>query len=263
MFVSLKESLVHEVFLVEPRHVGFLKGKPTQFIPTHDRQQKHPGIRIVGSILLIGVMVIAGIQILSSSFDDAAVRLFGIETQAIVVRKGIETAAQPDDTQYLVFYEYDAAQQHYQHQQHVSLSTFTRLNEGDRVAVKYLRTAPEAATLRESSLDPSRLFILIVCIIFVVISIANLRFGLYLLGTERKFNEQGSVLYGSIIDTGGTKNGSDWHGAKIRYQFVSPRGRTITGSAYKPSVSLKKEDIPPVGTRIAVLYVNDQLFHIL
>jgi hypothetical protein len=263
VFVSLKESLVHEVFLVEPKHVGFLKGKPTQFIPSHDRHQNHPGFRIVGSVVLILVLVIAALQILSSTFDDAAIRLFGVEAQATIVRKGMEDTTQPNDNQYFVFYEYDAAQQHFQREQHVSVSTFTRLKEGDQVAVKYLRNAPEAATLAEASLDPSHLFILIVCIIFVIISIANLRFGLHLLGTERKFNEQGSVLYGSIIDTGGAKNGNHWHKAEIRYQFVSPRGRSITGSAYKTSVPLKKEEIPPVGTRIAVLYVNDQLFHIL
>ena len=263
MFVSLKESLIHEVFLVEPKHVGFLKGKPTQFVPIHDRHQKHPGIRIVGSIILIGVMVIAGIQILSSTFDDAAVRLFGVETQATIVRKGTEAAAHQSDNQYFVFFEYNAAQQHFQREQYVSLSTFTRLNEGDRVSVKYLRTAPETATLRESSLDPSQLFLLIVCTIFAIISIANLRLGLQLLGTERKFNEHGSVLYGKIIDTRGTKNGNNWHGAEISYQFASPRGKAITASAYKVSVALFKNEIPPVGTRIAVLYVNDQLFHIL
>jgi hypothetical protein len=263
VFVSLKESLVHEVFLVEPRHVGFLKGKPTQFIPIQERHQNHPGFRIVGSAILIVMMVIAAIQILRSSFDDVAIRLFGVEAQGTIVRKWTEAGLPPADDQYFVFFEYDAAQQHFQREQHVSLSTFTRLKEGDPVAVRYLRTAPEAATLGESKLDSPRAFILIICIVFVIISIANLRLGLRLLDTERKFTEHGSVLYGKIIQTRGTKNGNDWHGAEIQYQFVSPRGKTITSSAYKQAVPLRKSDIPPIGTKIAVLYVNDQLFHIL
>ncbi|MBZ0288888.1 MAG: hypothetical protein K8I30_14825, partial [Anaerolineae bacterium] len=225
--------------------------------------QNHPGFRIVGSSILMVLMVIAIIQILSTAFDDAMIRLLGVETQATIVRKWMEAGVPPGDDQYFVFFEYDAAQQHFQREQHVSLSTFTRLKEGDLVAIRYLRTAPEAATLGDATLDPPSAFMLILCIIFAIICIANLRLGLHLLGTERRFNEHGSVLYGRIIQTRGAKNGNDWHGAEIQYQFVSPRGKTIISSAYKTSVPLKKQDIPPVGTKIAVLYVNDQLFHIL
>ncbi|MEO8613157.1 MAG: DUF3592 domain-containing protein [Chloroflexota bacterium] len=240
-----------------------MREKPTPFIPFYDRHQNHPGFRIVGSILLIFVIFVAAILVLETTFDDTLIRLFGVETQGTIVRKWAEGSADQSNNQYYVFFEYDVAQQHFQRQRPVSLPVFRQLREGDLVAIKYLRTAPATATLSESRLDPNLILILVLGVLGIVISIVNVRVGMQLLNRERTFKELGSVLLGKITQTGGVKYGKTWHNAEIRYQFVSPRGRSITGSAYKTSLPLKKEEIPPVGTRIAVLYVNDQLFHIL
>jgi hypothetical protein len=266
MFAKLPDdSPVREVFLFEPRHEGFLRGKPTDFIPTERRKNDNPSYLVLVGLICLVTSFLFGCHLISTLIDNSLLQHFGIETAGYVVEKWAETQDK-NDSRYYVTYEYDVGTQHFRHKQEIQQGTFTRLSEGETISIKYIQNVPGTSRLIESTnTDSTSLFLLALTIILIPLGIGSIRQAHSITVNDRKLTESGSIVLGKITQIGGTVSNGRWYNAEIWYQFASPHGngKPISDRAYKLSAPLVAGGVPAVGTRIAVLYVNNQLFHIL
>jgi hypothetical protein len=74
---------------------------------------------------------------------------------------------------------------------------------------------------------------------------------------------KGRLLQASIRECTGRLEMPDWFDLYIEYQFTSPMGKSIVNRQWNNRVDLKNVELPPPGTQLLVLYVNDWLYRLM
>ncbi len=110
------------------------------------------------------------------------------------------------------------------------------------------------------------LMIWIVPVVFVGLGIILVIIGRAISQRERRLSSRGQLIYGTLTSISSNTDGDDFM-VLVDYRFVTPQGREIDkGNRYSQHYKanhLAKQPLPPVGTRIAIWYVDDKTYKIL
>jgi hypothetical protein len=142
----------------------------------------------------------------------------------------------------------------------VSASDYERLGEGTPVTVRYLPDDPHVSRIVGVSRDPAWIFVFFSLLAFAS-AVAAAVLGVRDSRRKARLERDGIPLEGKLVSA--TLGGEDEKElARVDYSFTSPTGRSLVGFAYVQG-SARRGTPPPVGTPVAVLYLDDALHRLL
>jgi hypothetical protein len=245
-------------FLLHPAHAGFLDNSNRRLF----------GVTRV-HLILIGVIALLciglGVGMISHAITEQAVRdslaQNGVEALATIT-DGHMTRGRSNS--YYLEYSYDAKVngdlQSFTREESVSRELYERAEIGSHMTIHYLPDDPGTARILDDAFNG---------VIFLVIGLAlagGSLVGMYVLmrqyRRDRMLERDGQILTGSI-----TKSSVSGYGNKrqvtIHYEFHSPLGVPLKGSQSQRRRDLDRQDLPPEGTRVAVVYCDDSTYRML
>jgi hypothetical protein len=80
---------------------------------------------------------------------------------------------------------------------------------------------------------------------------------------QQRLGREGVILKAELIRARHDSSDESVYDIRCEYRFTNPAGVMMTGKSAGSRPDLKKEDYPPEGTPMLVLYVNDELFEAL
>lgn len=73
----------------------------------------------------------------------------------------------------------------------------------------------------------------------------------------------GQLLKGEVTKISGRLEMPGWFDLYLECQFTTPRGKVAKGHAMANRLDLQDKQLPPIGTSVAVLYVNNFLYRVM
>jgi hypothetical protein len=80
---------------------------------------------------------------------------------------------------------------------------------------------------------------------------------------QEKLAVQGVMLKAQLVRAREDKSEDTAYNIRCEYRFLNPLGREVSGTSSRYRQGMKKKDLPPAGTEMLVLYVDDKLFEAL
>ncbi len=202
----------------------------------------------------------------------------GVTTLATVVDR--YTSESDDSTDYYIVYEFryskpDGEPVVQRDEDRVSFDEYKRLGQGMKIQVIY---DPNDPTI--SSVKPPDIIELVKttgvlvfrlgflpCSVILLIPLAVL-FPFYILSLlgvwrERRFARHGKLIYGTLTSISGDTDYEYGFIIDMHYQFTTPDGRTLQKREQLTRNDLKDKPLPPVGTRIAIWYMDTKTYKAL
>jgi hypothetical protein len=191
----------------------------------------------------------------------------GVITSATVVDR--YTRESDDSTNYYIVYEFryskpDGEPVVQRDKDRVSFDKYERLEPGMQIEVFYDPNDPTISALQHPNifdlvLRSSFSFLwlgLVAFLLLVVISFASFIGG-------RRFARHGQLIYGTLTSISGDTDEDDDFIIDMHYQFTTPDGRTLQKREQLTRNDLKDKPLPPVGTRIAIWYMDTKTYKTL
>jgi hypothetical protein len=240
-----------EFFLLDPDHEQFAVGASHK-LPV-DRQ---------GCILFfLGIFVLAGLLIagkvarqwvhfviLSTSYA---------ETQGQVLDREIES---DDGATYYVTYRFVVDDRAHTVEESVSKTTYRAVREGQSLTVRYARHDPAIATV-----EPGRLGDVLLMTGFCLVWNGFILVVAWVLVREilkrRKLDRGGRRIVGQVVRCSGRRDSDGDFVLDLRFGFRSPQtGAWIEGKDSHIRRDLEDKPLPPPGTPLHVLYLDDKTY---
>ncbi len=224
-------------------------------------QQGGGVLLIVAAVCLVAAIVIAGPTFIAA--NSLAMRGKIVMGLVINSRYTISQGKSGPSYTYYVTYQYRLADERViSHEQVVSLGNYYRLTANTPVTVMYDPQNPTNAQLagndRDDSGYNSAMTMGVVVLVFgAIMGVVGTPILMRTLALQRSQ----TIVRGIIIGASGSTYKGNFT-AKIRYQFHSPSGRLLEGTNSARRNDLRR-DLPPTGTEVCVIYVNDKLYRML
>ncbi|MBZ0288886.1 MAG: DUF3592 domain-containing protein [Anaerolineae bacterium] len=248
----------NSIFLLHPAHASFLDNS----------NRKLFGVTVGQIILLLIVAVIcAGL--------GGGMTVYAVNEQTVqdtLAQNGVQALATITDgrvsrgrsTSYYLEYRYDAEVngdlRTFTREESVSRDLYDRAEIGGHLTVRYMPDDP--ATARAIDQPFNGLIFILMGLAFVAGSVIGIYALIRQYRRDRLLERDGQILTGSI-----TKSSVSGYGNKrqvhIKYEFHSPLGVPLKGSQSQRRRDLEKYDLPPEGTRVAVVYCDDNTYRVL
>jgi hypothetical protein len=255
-------SVASEVFLLNPKHAGFLTNEERRF---HDLERGSIILFFVVGVFFAGLGLVMVWQVLEEHTVLSRLENEGISATAHVTERGQSTSSDShgvSHTTYSVTYTFKDARtdQSYTRDQFVSSDFYYTVYKGDTILIRYLPDDPTVSRIMsESDLQD---FLLIPGATSLALDLAMLYVLIRQQRRNRRLIEEGQIVTGKISEiTGQSVKGG--YQVTVRYDFLSPYGNELSRKESLVRNDLRKVPLPAVGTPIAVVYVDDKLFRIL
>lgn len=244
-------------FLLQPAHARFLDGS--------DRKLYGSNMRLLVMITILGLICAAlGVGMASYALNEQAV-------QDALAKNGVQALATVTDghmtkgrsTTYYLTYSYDAKingqLQNFTNEEIVSAYLYDSTAIGAHVSIRYLPDDP--ATSRIVGESSNNFFLVAIGIAFLVGAVYMIFYFIRQYRRDRALERDGQIIMGSIVKSSisGVGNKRQVH---IQYTFNSPFGAELKGKQSERRRDVQPTDVPP-GTKVAVVYQNDQIFRAL
>jgi len=243
-----------QFFLLDPDNGAYVAGTSRR-LPAGG----HGCILLFMSIFVLAGLFIAGdlarkwvrFAVLSTSYA---------ETQGQVVYRRIES---DEGATYYVTYRYLAGDRAYSLEDAVAKVTYHSVEEGQSLTVRYARHDPAMATI-----EPGRAGGLLILTGFCL-AWNGLVFPIsWLLAREvhkrRRLGRRGQRIEGEIVDCTSHRDGDGDLVLDVRYRFRSPdTWLWIEGKGSQLRKDLEDRPLPPSGTAVHVLYLDDKTHLVL
>jgi hypothetical protein len=231
-------------------------------------------IRLFTKLLVLGcILLVINIWVVNSVIQDQLFLHHGLDTAVKISNctkwygsKGGRTASTLD-------YVYNINEQVYSGSIYLTNPWAWACEDypiGTYLRAVYLDSNPSTLRIKEFSASPLGEVVKYLCVI--VISLAAIPFmrrsaskhlKLYLQKRQKKLLfKHGLLLEGEIVSIQGSRQGSDFM-VVVNYQFVSPTQNTVGGYASAHRRDLNSTNLPPIGTPIAILYMDDKTYMML
>jgi hypothetical protein len=244
-----------DIFLLNPgAHSKFYQG-------TTKRIGSSVVMVIVAAVCLLGAAIL-GFTLFRANQNTQSVLNNGELITGQVVDLSSRSSGR-NSTGYYVTYRWRVADSTYTREQLISREHYQRLREGAPIEVLYDRSDPSNSMLGGKDRDDSSntsMSTIIHGAVFVLCFVAW--FALWKDNRNRQLSAKGKILHGQIISTKGQRNSKGAFSAFIEYAFDTPDGRQLTRKALTSRRDLEKS-MPPPGTSVAVLYLDDQSMMLL
>jgi hypothetical protein len=244
----------HRHFLLDPDHEPLAKGA-RPWLP----------IRGHGCILLfVGVFALAGlcfaVALVRQWAEFAILSTNYAETEGQVRGRRIES---DEGTTYYVTYRFVVDDKTYTPEDSVSKKTYHSLEDLQYLTVRYARRDPTISTI-----EPGRVGGLLAltgfCLFWNGIVFVVTRPLVLEILKRRRLARKGQRLEGEILYCSGYKDSDGDFVVAVRYGFRSPQtGARIEDKDSQIRKDLKGAPLPPPGTAVHVLYLNDETYMVL
>lgn len=205
--------------------------------------------------LLLALISIAG---LLSSYTTQQILANGVETEAVILDRRVQSGR---NTRYYLTYRYVGGTTHYTRDEAVDPGVYGRVSEGATVPVRYLPDQPGQARLagRFASNDDSPWLFVIsgVCALLIAWVLAMD------VWEVRHLSRHGKLLDGTLLSAYGRYVNREGYKVTFRYQFPLSSGRYWTGERTVKRGDLRHAVMPPRGSPVKVIYVNDDSYRML
>jgi hypothetical protein len=250
-----------------PTAASYAEAKPSLFLldPSANAKFVAGKAKRIGSsrvmllLAFISFIVAAGMigYAVYGELNFQALEREGTTTNAVVV-DGHTTRSSRGGTSYYITYELTVNKQPYRHEVNISSSLYNRLRIGSTVSVRYLMRDPSISMLwgddfDSTSITGQRLIGVIVggtslvcCLVCVWVDWRNRRIS------------KGTLLRGTLLSASGRNGSKGAYIVTVEYTFTTPSGGIITKKASNDRRDLRKAALPPYGTPVAVLYLDDR-----
>lgn len=241
-------------FLLDPDHEGLVKGARPRLLP---RQQ--------GCLLLfLSLFGLAGLCTAAATVRQWAefviLSTSYAETEGQVRGRRIES---DEGATYYVTYRFVVDDRVYTPEDSVSKKTYLSLEDDQYLIVRYAQSDPNISTIEYGRVG-GLLALTGFCLFWNGIVFAVTRPVVLELLKKRKLAQKGQRLEGEIIRCSGYKDSDGDFTVALRYGFRSPQtGMRIEGKDTQIRKDLKGEPLPPPGTAVHILHLDDETYMVL
>jgi len=243
-----------EFFLLDPDNEPFVTGASSR-LPIGGRGC----ILLFMSIFVLAGLLIAG-DIARQWLHFAMLSTDYAETQGQVIGRRIES---DEGATYYVTYRFVAGDRTHAVEEVVEKTTYHSVEEGQSLTVRYARRSPTIATI-----EPGRIGGLLALTGFCLVW-NGLVFAIsWLLAREvhkrRRLASNGQRISGEIVHCSSHLDSDGDFVLDARFRFRSPQAWVwIEGKGSQLRKDLKGEPLPPPGTPVHVLYLDDKRYMML
>jgi hypothetical protein len=215
-------------------------------------------------LLLLGVFALAGVLILAEAARQW-VHLYVLsthyaETQGRVMGREMDL---DEATTYYVTYRFVAGDEEHTVKESVNRSTYDGVEEGGSLHVRYAPRDPEIATIEPGQLGDLPILTLFGLgwsgFVFLI--------GRPLVGEVRKRHRlarEGRRVAGQVMRSYGRRDRDGDYHLELWYHFVSPQtGSRIEDGGSQLRQDLADQPLPPPGTPVQVLFVDNETYLVL
>jgi hypothetical protein len=248
------------IFLLDPQNEVYLRGE-------RRKQPFKMPLLIVLAALLVAIPLFVPFLLMSSALQDKAlyehIQQAGVLTEGKIVS---HRTYQGRGTRFYLSYSFTIGGEGspstaYIHEEEVSQGLY-QITDGATVSLRYLPDKPEISRLVENGDDQIRLT-LIVSGIFIILGIGMFLWMMRPILNNSRLERKGGVIEGEITEVQKRfSRNRQWY--RIQYRFRSPSGSELAGTQdAEMQQDLPLNYQPQTGTKMAVLYYSDKLFHAL
>jgi hypothetical protein len=216
------------------------------------------------TLLFLSVFVLAGlffaVEIARQWVHFAILSTSYAETQGQVLGRRIES---DDGATYYVTYRFVANDRGHTVEESVAKSTYYSVEEGQVLTVRYARGDPAISTIEPGHVG-GLLALTGFCLIWngIVFPVAWLLVREVL--RRHKLARDGQKITGEIVHCSGGRDSDGDFELAVRFGFRSPQsGARIEDKDSQIRKDLKDKPLPPPGTPVQVLYLDDESYMVL
>lgn len=189
-------------------------------------------------------------------------------TKGVVTNKSIVIANDDEDiNEYYLTYEFVANnKQKIRKDISTNSKTYYKYARGDNISVRYANNNPFISRPYKSDIDmllsllQFSFFTLIPFFISITLSI----FAIYQTRIALMFKyRKCEIIQGILVSASAQEDSDNDLDVTFNYDFNTPDGRKITNSITERRNDLKDKNLPPNGTQLAILYMNDKIYILL
>lgn len=251
-------SSTPNLFLLYPEHEDFLTNQA--------RRIKNP--RLISLVLPVIIMwalcALFGWLLLNQIREYLTFRQLdaeGVSTTGTIIDASQKGGYRSPE--YYITYQFNVeqtgnGQQTYTHEHRVSPELYS-LGINSPVNIRYLPHEPTVS--RAGSSQVNIFWLLLFSLIFLTLLLAPL-FRVAPYRRKKQLERDGQVIMGVLQSCKGERIKAGY-GIDVQYSLQTPDGRSVTGRQTSICNHLRKQPLPPPGTPIAVVYVNDKLHEML
>ncbi len=210
------------------------------------------------------------------SFDElnTYIRLSRASVTSPATVVGRYTSKSDDSTNYYIVYEFryskpDGEPVVQRDEDRVSFDEYEWLEPGTQIEVFYDPSDPTISALQHPNifnLVPDPPLFIFLCLLFIFLYLllglpSIIGFIGFIKG--RNLARHGKLIYGTLTSISGDTDSEDDFIIDMHYQFTTPDGRTLQKQEKLTRNDLKDKPLPPVGTRIAIWYMNTKTYKAL
>jgi hypothetical protein len=254
---SPSESLVNSVFLINRGNHAFVAGKSLR--PENLRSA------IGCMIVIVPIILIFTWASLYDVLNETRIQN-DLRTAGKVVRAEIidhRTQESDESTSYYVTYRFYAINdQPYSSETEVEFTDYYTITRDNAVDIMYDSQNPLISRLAAIETTHYR-WLRLASIIMGIILIITVPVCLYGYRRQKRLAYEGRIIKGRLISILGKMDDEGVFQIEYLYEFMSPLGSTIGGTNITIRNDLKKKDLPPVNSALAILYVDEKCYTVL
>lgn len=260
---EINRILKEKVFLVDKKNQEFLQGK----------RRKPAGISsgggcgMVGMMLFISMFCAVGIGLIVgaisayNNYRDLSNR--GVVTNGQYYERYIDRDSEDGDTYYVRFAFVTNDGRQINKQQSVSRSEYDRIEPGMRMEVMYDPQNPGNAVINGTNSSGGYVFLTLFGIFWNLISWTIMLAIVFGWRRQAALVKRGKVIPGRVIASSGYYDSDNDYNIEIRYSAELPTGGTVEKKYDRLRNDLDEKGLPPIGTPLAVLYLNTRNMDLL
>lgn len=246
------------------RDSAVLNPKNRAFAAGQGQYQPLDSARGMGCLMLFFIpFIIAGIGVLAFAFVQWnnwwQLEQSGQVTRATVIDRWISTDSEDGDS-YHVEYSYVVNDRAYEGQSSVNWERYNQLEPGVTVDVLYAATNPAITSLSIDNTPFLPIFLTVFAIFWNGIVLFMVGLPLHQRGKQNRLRRDARPLPGTVIESKNWEDSDDDYTFRIRYEFRTPGGKTLTGTEQRTDNSRRGQRLPQPGETVTVAYAGDDCY---
>jgi hypothetical protein len=237
------------LFLANPENWPFVRGRVARI---------GNGILMVGSAFLLAlfaVVVIIVFMLINHQYFE--LHSSGVIATGFITNLEVNRGSR--STGYQVDYRYTVDDRSYTDRQSVHPEIFSHLSLHQSVEVRYLPRNPQFSQLHEAEDSPGMIIPFLFSAIFITPAVL-----LWMKDRHNRYlSRAGTLILGELTNIEAKRGSKATPYIEVRYFFYNEHGIRLEGKHFQVRTDLSRDTLPPSGTPVAVLYVDDSTYRLM